>query len=69
LNYGEFSRKLGRLGVEFRRQARGSHEIWWRPDTGAYASIPNHGAREIKRGMVRGILRDLGLSEEDLAGK
>ncbi len=46
-----------------------SHEIWWRPDSDLYASVPNHGAREIKRGMLRGILKDLGLTEDDLVGK
>jgi predicted RNA binding protein YcfA (HicA-like mRNA interferase family) len=69
VNYGELTRKLRRLGIEFRRQGRGSHEIWWRPDSDLYASVPNHGAREIKRGMLRGILKDLGLTEDDLVGK
>ncbi|MBF8286822.1 MAG: hypothetical protein HW393_636, partial [Dehalococcoidia bacterium] len=31
MRYSELVRKLRRSGVEFYRQARGSHEVWWRP--------------------------------------
>ena len=40
--YRQVSRKLRRLGFEFDRQARGSHEIWWNPDTRYRTTIPNH---------------------------
>jgi predicted RNA binding protein YcfA (HicA-like mRNA interferase family) len=66
MTYGELTRKLQRLGVRFRRQARGSHEIWWHPIRQRYTIIPNHRGREISRGTLAAILRDLGLTEEDL---
>jgi predicted RNA binding protein YcfA (HicA-like mRNA interferase family) len=69
VKYGELTRKLARLGIEFRRQARGSHEIWWDPGKKLYTSIPNHAGKEIKRGTLASILKDLGLTQEDLAGK
>jgi len=57
------------LGVEFYRQARGSHEIWWHPATGRRTTIPNHPGREIKKKTLAAILRDLDLKEEDLEGR
>ncbi len=68
MRYGELTRKLRRLGIEFRRQARGSHEIWWDPKRKLYTLIPNHPGHDIKKGTLASILRDLGLTEEDLEG-
>lgn len=36
--YRQVNHKLRRLGFEFDRQARGSHEIWWNPDTTSWFS-------------------------------
>ena len=66
MRYSELTRKLRRLGIEFRRQARGSHEVWWDPRRKLYTLIPNHPGREIKKKTLATILRDLGLKEEDL---
>jgi predicted RNA binding protein YcfA (HicA-like mRNA interferase family) len=68
LRYVELVRKLRRVGVEFYRQGKGSHEVWWDPATGRRATIPNHPGQEIKRRTLATILKDLGLSEDDLAG-
>ena len=32
-SYREIVRKLRRAGFTFDRQAKGSHEIWWNPET------------------------------------
>jgi len=69
LNYGELTRKLQRRGIELRRQGRGSHEIWWDPQRKLYTRITNHGSAEIKKGTLARILKDLGLTEQDLTGK
>ena len=66
MKYGELTKKLRRLGIEFRRQARGSHGIWWDPKRKLYTVIPNHPGKEIKRKTLAGILRDFGLKEDDL---
>ncbi len=66
MKYGELTRKLRRLGIEFRRQSRGSQEIWWDPRRKLYALIPRHPGGEIKKKTLAAILRDLGLTEEDL---
>jgi predicted RNA binding protein YcfA (HicA-like mRNA interferase family) len=66
LRYAELVRKLRRLGVEFYRQGKGSHEVWWDPATCRRTTIPNHPGREIKKKTLATILRDLELREDDL---
>lgn len=41
-DYRKCIKKLKRLGFEFDCQARGSHEIWWNPQTRARTTILNH---------------------------
>jgi predicted RNA binding protein YcfA (HicA-like mRNA interferase family) len=69
MRYSELRRKLKKLGYEPLRQAGGSHEIWWRPDTDLRTVIPNHPSREIPTGTLRSILKDLDLTLEDLSRK
>jgi predicted RNA binding protein YcfA (HicA-like mRNA interferase family) len=69
MRYRELRRRLRKLGCEPLRQAGGSHEIWWRPETDLRIVIPNHPAREIPTGTLRAILKDLGLTLEDLRTK
>jgi predicted RNA binding protein YcfA (HicA-like mRNA interferase family) len=38
-NYRQIIKKLKKLGFEFDRQAAGSHEIWFKPETGKYTTI------------------------------
>jgi len=66
MTYAELTRKLRRLGIECRRQARGSHEIWWDPKRKLYTLIPNHPGKEIKKATLAKILRDLSLTEGDM---
>ena len=40
--YRDITRRLKALGMEFHRQAAGSHEIWHHPATHRYTTIPNH---------------------------
>ncbi len=42
------------------RQAPGSHEIWWNPANRQFTTIPRHASRDIRKGTLRAILRDLG---------
>jgi len=66
MNYADLTRKLQKLGCEFRRQAKGSHELWWHPGRKLYSTIPHHGAKDIKKGTLRKILRDLEISPGEL---
>lgn len=54
---------LGKLGREAVRQ-RGSHVRLRHPDRAVSLVVPLH--RELKRGTLSGILRDAGLSREEL---
>jgi predicted RNA binding protein YcfA (HicA-like mRNA interferase family) len=40
--YRQIVKRLKQLGFVFDRQAAGSHEIWYNPDTNRYTTIPNH---------------------------
>ncbi|MEQ1889309.1 MAG: type II toxin-antitoxin system HicA family toxin, partial [Alphaproteobacteria bacterium] len=40
--YREIIKRLKALGLEFHRQASGSHEIWFNPANNRYTTIPNH---------------------------
>ena len=62
--YKEIVRKLKRVGFEFDRNAKGSHEIWWNPVTRARTTIPNHPG-DIPEGTVRAILKQARISAEE----
>ena len=59
---GEVVRALERAGFEVRRQ-RGSHVVMRKG--GRVVVVPVHGSRAVKRGTLRGIIRDAGLSVEE----
>ena len=54
--YRQVIRKLKKVGFEFDRQAAGSHEIWFNPNTGRYTTIPNHPG-DMPEGTLREILK------------
>eukprot|EP01035_Chromulina_nebulosa_P030929 gene30929-41163_t len=54
----ELLRKLRQGGFRFLRQGKGSHEIWWNPDTKKEIVITNHGAKEVGKGLAEKILKD-----------
>ena len=66
MTYGILVKKLRRLGCQFVRQAPGSHEIWWNPEKRFFSTIPRHRSKDIPKGTLAAILRDLSLSKEDL---
>jgi len=60
-------RKLRRAGFIFDRQAKGSHEIWWNPQTHVRTTVPHHPG-DLPEGTLRAILRQAGLSVEEFLG-
>jgi predicted RNA binding protein YcfA (HicA-like mRNA interferase family) len=66
VRYSELTRKLRRLGIELYRQGKGSHEVWWWPERNTQTTLPRHPTREIAPGTLAKILKDLGLTREDL---
>ncbi|HUN82290.1 MAG TPA: type II toxin-antitoxin system HicA family toxin [Phycisphaerae bacterium] len=56
-------RVLSKLGFQLDRQ-RGSHMMLFRPDPPMTISVPDH--KELDRGTLRAILRQAGISPDDL---
>ena len=65
MTYRQLTRKLTVLGCELRRQSKGSHEIWTNLRNNRSAVIPNHHG-DIPAGTLAAILRQLGISAEEL---
>lgn len=61
--YREIIRRLKALGLEFHRQAAGSHEIWVNPGSGRYTTIPNHPG-DMPEGTLRAILKQADIEAE-----
>lgn len=57
-------RALERHGFVIDR-VRGSHHVMIHPD-GRSTTVPVHGSRDVPKGTLRGILRDVGLAYVDL---
>ncbi len=66
MKYSELVHIFNRHGVVFDRQARGSHEIWRSRVNGRRTTVPNHGSKDLHKGTVHTILRDLGIDKDDL---
>jgi len=67
--YREIVKRLKSLGLEFHRQAAGSHEIWFNAATQRYTTIPNHPG-DMPEGTLRAILKQAGVDAENfLASK
>ena len=56
-------KRLKQLGFEFDRQAAGSHEIWFNPESRRYTTIPNHPG-DMPEGTLRAILRQAGIEPQ-----
>ena len=64
LTYRELITKLRQAGFQFDRQAKGSHEIWYNPESRRRVTVPNHPG-DIAHGTLRAIIKESGLSVED----
>jgi predicted RNA binding protein YcfA (HicA-like mRNA interferase family) len=64
LSARDLIRLLQRHGFAFERQS-GSHAVYQHHD-GRRTTVPIHGKRDIGRGLVRRILKDAGLTPEDI---
>ena len=62
--YRQIVNKLKKFGFSFDRQAAGSHEIWYNPNTDKYTTIPNH-AGDMPEGTLRAILKQADIKPDD----
>lgn len=65
MRYRDLARRLRELGCEQVRDGAGSHKIWWNPAQDRYTTIPDWGAKDIRTGTLRRIIRDLGIERGD----
>jgi predicted RNA binding protein YcfA (HicA-like mRNA interferase family) len=66
--YRDIVKRLKQLGMEFHRQAAGSHEIWMNPVTNRYTTIPNHPG-DMPEGTLRAILKQAGIEADTFLAK
>lgn len=64
LSYTKFIKKIKKAGFIFKRQAAGSHEIWFNPDSKRMVTIPRHPG-DFKKGTLASMVKDTGLSREE----
>ena len=62
--YAKVTKRLRNLGFAFYRNAAGSHEIWFNPQTNRYTTIPNHPG-ELPEGTLRAILKQADIEPDD----
>lgn len=62
LSSNEVCRKLKKLGFRFYRQGKGSHELWVRDADGRVIPVPNYRGKKIRKGTIRAIIREAGVS-------
>ncbi|MBX3016123.1 MAG: type II toxin-antitoxin system HicA family toxin [Caldilineaceae bacterium] len=65
LSYREVVVRLQHFGFRFYRQGKGSHELWVRDSDGRVIPVPRHQSKSIRKGTIRAIIREVGVSVED----
>ena len=70
MKYREASKKLQALGChEIPRRGSGSHRVWRNPQNGKIAPLPDRGAKDLKLGTLRAVVRQLGLDWQEFLQK
>ena len=64
LTYREVTARLRELGFRFYRPGKGSHEVWVRDSDGKAVPVPHH-AKPIRKGTVRAIIQEVGVSVQE----
>ncbi|MCK4359725.1 MAG: type II toxin-antitoxin system HicA family toxin [Candidatus Cloacimonetes bacterium] len=65
LSYPEVKKRLSKFGFRFYRQGKGSHELWVRDIDGIVIPVPHYRGKKIRKGTIRAIIREIGLSVEE----
>ncbi|MEK6301087.1 MAG: type II toxin-antitoxin system HicA family toxin [Acidobacteriota bacterium] len=61
----EFAKVLRLHGWVLMR-INGSHHIYWKPGQPAIISVPIHGSRSLKMGLLKALMKIAALTEADL---
>lgn len=65
LNSLAIIKKLKKAGFIFDRQAKGSHEIWYNPNTKLRTTIPNNPGKTLPLGTLKAIIKQAGLTTHE----
>lgn len=65
LSYQDLTRRLRKLGFRFYRHGKGSHELWVRDADGRAVPVPHHRGKNIRKGTVGAIIREIGMSVDE----
>ena len=68
LDYQEVARRLRLLGFHSYRQGKGSHELWVRDADGRVIPVPHYRGKNIRKGTLRAIIREVGVSLNEFMG-
>ena len=69
LDYQEVTKRLQRFGFRLYRHGKGSHELWVRDLDGRVVPVPHHKGKKIRKGTIRAIIREVGVSVEEFMEK
>jgi len=53
------------LGLRFYRPGKGSHEVWVRDEDGRIIPVPHYKGKNILKGTVRAIIREIGTNVDE----
>jgi predicted RNA binding protein YcfA (HicA-like mRNA interferase family) len=68
LNYKELTTRLKKFGFIYYRTGKGSHELWVRNSDGKVVPVPHYRGKNIRKGTVRAIIREIGVTLEEFFG-
>lgn len=70
MKYREIARKLRKMGCEeIPRKSGGSHRKWINRAVEQGAIIPDHGPKDLKKGTIKGVVKQLVLDWEEFVSK
>lgn len=61
MNYNELTKLMKEAGWRFERNGKGSHKIWSHPERQYQIPVPDHGSKELKPNLVRGVRKQAGI--------
>ena len=64
LSANDFIKVIRDKGFVFDRQAKGSHEVWFNPQTRKRVIVPNHGSKDIPKPTLNKMIKQSGLDKE-----
>lgn len=65
MRYRELAKRLRKLGCQDLRSGKGSHRMWFNPETNQVTAVPDWGSKDLAPGTVHAIIRELGIGRDE----